>query len=137
MSASGARPAGLRAVAAAGAAELAEGDGVGAGLGDRVPAVAERAEVGQQQPVVLALGGQVLGGGDDPDRVRAGTGHAGVGGGPHLGGEPEVLGGLGQVLREVGGDLLRDAPPRALGALSRSAVSLMVRVSTWAPHRSR
>ena len=36
----------------------------------------------------------------------AGTGRPGVGGGSHLRGEPEVLGGLGQVLREVGGDLL-------------------------------
>ena len=46
---------GVAAVAAAGPAYLAEGDRVGAGLGDRVPAVAQRAKVRQQQPVLLTV----------------------------------------------------------------------------------
>ena len=47
---------GVAAVVAAGSAELAEGDGVGAGLGDRVAAVAEGAEVGEQLGVGVAVG---------------------------------------------------------------------------------
>ena len=75
--------------------------------------------MGQQEAVLLAVAGEVLGGGDDPDRVRAGAGHPGVAGGADPGREAEVLGGLGQVLRQLGGDLLRmhhRNPPRGVAA---------------------
>ena len=58
---------------AAGSADLSEGDGVGAGLGDRVAAVAEGGEAGAQPAVGVVLAGDPFGGLDDPDRMRGGT----------------------------------------------------------------
>jgi hypothetical protein len=50
---------GVGACPAAGVAQLTEGDRVGAGLGDRVPAVAQGREVREEQRVVRVLPGEV------------------------------------------------------------------------------
>ena len=138
MSASGSRPAGLLPEPAAGAADLAEGDGVGAGLGDRVAAVAEGGEVARpagSTPSYSAASCWAV------SMIRTACAVA-----PTRwaclaeqdpGGEPEVLGGLGQVLREVGGDLFGMHHPGGCRSVSRWAVSVMERVSTWLPQCSR
>lgn len=65
---------------AASATQLAEGDGVGAGLGDRVASIAESGTVLTKPDIGRAMGRESVGGLDDPDSVRAGSGVACVGG---------------------------------------------------------
>src|SRR5690606_23148339 len=75
----GVKTGGALAPGAASAAQLAEGDRVAAGLGDRMTPVAEGAVAVSEPFVVLAAGeGEVFGSGDDAHRVGPDAEVAGV-----------------------------------------------------------